>query len=135
MKQINYAESPQLHANTREELKQIPFARDTSMNMDYFSSRLRECRKMKGLTQKQAAEHFNILERQWRRYENQDAFPTVEGLIQIADFFNVSIDYLLGRSDISTFDPTQYDNNLKSWYGDPEETRIAQLNEMRDNTE
>ena len=131
MKQINYAESPQLHANTREELKQIPFARDTSMNMDYFASRLRECRKMKGLTQKQAAKQFNILERQWRRYENCDAFPTVEGFIQIADFFGVSIDYLLGRADTSTFDTVAYGEKWNEWqkfYGDGGPTNHISIN-------
>ena len=115
MKKINYAESTPLHPKTRQELKNAPFPRDTFYNMDCFTYRLKQCRIHMGLTQKQTADKFNIQERQWRRYENNDAFPTVEGLIQIADFFGVSIDYLLGRAETSNFDAAQYNKNWQEW--------------------
>jgi len=53
----------------------------------------------KVLTQKQAAAMFGLSERLWRSYEGGDRTPTFEGLIAIADFFDVSLDYLVGRSD------------------------------------
>jgi transcriptional regulator with XRE-family HTH domain len=68
-----------------------------------FAERLRKCRKTKGLTQKQAAILFKIGERHWQKYESGEQTPTFEGLIALADYFDVSIDYLVGRSD----DPTR----------------------------
>ena len=38
--------------------------------------------------------------RGYQEYEYGNAYPTVPGLIQIAEFFQVSTDYLLGRTDI-----------------------------------
>ncbi len=67
--------------------------------MSNFSEKLKECRLKKGLTQKQAAEIFNVNPRHWQAYEGGDRTPTFEGLIAIADFFDVSLDYLVGRSD------------------------------------
>jgi transcriptional regulator with XRE-family HTH domain len=67
--------------------------------MSDFASRLRECRKSKQFTQKQAAAEFELSERLWRSYESGDRTPTFEGLIALADYFDVSIDYLVGRSD------------------------------------
>ena len=131
MNQNNFTESTPYHAKTREELKTAPFQGDTSMNAELFAYRLRQCRKFKRITQKQAADCFNIRERQWQRYENREAFPTVEGLIQIADFFSVSIDYLLGRSDTSTFDPVDYSEKWSDYEElielQAEETRKAQI--------
>jgi len=52
------------------------------------------------LTQKQIASCFAASERLWRSYEAGLRTPTFEGLIAIADFFDVSLDYLVGRSDV-----------------------------------
>ena len=67
--------------------------------MSIFSERIRECRQAKGLTQTQISEFFKIVDRAWRSYELGTRTPTFEGLVQIADFFNVSIDWLVGRTD------------------------------------
>ncbi|MBP3835468.1 MAG: helix-turn-helix transcriptional regulator [Pyramidobacter sp.] len=67
--------------------------------MNAFSQRIKECRLSKGLTQRQAAENFNIVERHWRAYELGTRTPTFEKLIELANFFNVSIDWLVGRSE------------------------------------
>jgi transcriptional regulator with XRE-family HTH domain len=67
--------------------------------MPEFASRLREQRKLKGLTQKQIAAEFSVSESLWKSYENGSRTPTFDGLIAIADYFNVSIDYLVGRTD------------------------------------
>lgn len=71
--------------------------------MSNFSNRLKELRKAKGITQKQIALHFNMTERNYQRIEANDS-PSNENLIKFADYFNVSTDYLLGRSD----DPTRH---------------------------
>ena len=67
--------------------------------MPNFAGRLKECRKTKGLTQKQAASFFDIAERHWQRYESGEQTPTFDGLLEIADYFGVSLDWLTGRTD------------------------------------
>lgn len=64
-----------------------------------FSDRLKKMRIQKGLTQKQLANELDIAERQMQRYEYGASEPTKIVLIKMADYFNVSIDYLVGRTD------------------------------------
>ena len=45
------------------------------------------------------AAEIGVSEILWRKYEAGDRTPTFEGLIAIADYFDVSLDYLVGRSD------------------------------------
>ena len=68
-------------------------------NMATFAERLRELRTSNNKTQKQMAELLGIAERNYRRYEAGDVDPTVSNSTILADHFNVSIDYLIGRSD------------------------------------
>ena len=56
-------------------------------------------RNMQGLTQEQAAEGPGITYRSYRRYETGEREPTASVLVQIADFYDVSLDYLVGRSE------------------------------------
>jgi len=67
--------------------------------MTTFGRRLQELRKSKHLTQKQMAEHFCITLRSYSRYETNASTPHFATLISLADYFNVSLDYLVGRSD------------------------------------
>ena len=67
--------------------------------MKMFTERLRFCRQEKNLTQKQVAEFLGMTMRSYQRYELGDRKPDIEKLVVIADFFNVSADYLLGRLD------------------------------------
>ena len=55
---------------------------------------LREQRK---LTQQECADVFNVKLRAWQTYEQGISEPKFEVLCKIADYFNVSLDYLLGR--------------------------------------
>ncbi len=63
------------------------------------ASRLIELRKSKGLTQKNLADYLGIAPVSWQRFEYGTAKPKLENIISIADFFDVSIDYLVGRTD------------------------------------
>lgn len=67
--------------------------------MATFGERLKSLRINKNLTQKQMANEFHITERAYQRYEGDTSTPHYETLISLADYFNVSIDYLVGRSD------------------------------------
>ncbi len=61
--------------------------------------RLKELREEKGLKQSELAELMGVVERQYQRYERGEGEPKLAGWIFLADFFNVSMDYLIGRSD------------------------------------
>lgn len=65
--------------------------------MKIFEQRLKEQRKLYGLTQRQMAENLGISQPSYIRYENGTSEPSQENLVKIADIFDVSIDYLLGR--------------------------------------
>lgn len=70
--------------------------------MTTFTDRIKELRKSKNMTQKQMAQALGIAERNYQRYEASENNPSSQMLITIADYFNVSTDYLLGRSDSPT---------------------------------
>lgn len=63
-----------------------------------FGDRLRELREDRSLTQDQLAEHLKITRQQLSSYENGRFEPNMDTLVSIADFFDVSLDYLLGRT-------------------------------------
>lgn len=67
--------------------------------MNILGERLKRLRKSKSLTQVQMAKEFNLSERQYQNYEIGVSKPSYDVLLLLADFFNVSIDYLVGRSD------------------------------------
>ena len=64
-----------------------------------FSQRLKELRQTKKVKQKELAELFSITPRTWRFYEAGKREPNIASLIKIADYFDISIDFLVGRTD------------------------------------
>lgn len=67
--------------------------------MRMFGTILRNLRKKNGLTMKELGARFNLAESTISGYENGTRKPDSETMEKIADFFEVSVDYLLGRSD------------------------------------
>ncbi len=65
-----------------------------------FGKRLKLLRTNLNLTQKQLGENLNLSQRAISSYENNLRFPDEQTINLIADYFNVSVDYLLGRTDI-----------------------------------
>ena len=61
--------------------------------------RLREIRKSKGISQLKMAMDLNTNQNTISRYETGEREPGINELIKIADYFNVSVDYLLERTD------------------------------------
>lgn len=59
--------------------------------------RLKELRKRKMLTQEQVAKKIGITQYTYSNYENNKTQPNYKTLIKLADFFNVSIDYLINH--------------------------------------
>lgn len=67
--------------------------------MNNFSTQLRKIRKERKLTQKQLAIEIGASERGIQQYELGERKPAFDVLITLADFFDVSLDYLVGRSE------------------------------------
>ncbi|MCH5160171.1 MAG: helix-turn-helix transcriptional regulator [Clostridiales bacterium] len=67
--------------------------------MTAFAQRLKELRTENNLTQKQVAVRLGIRQQSYTRYENGSGEPSLDTLIAIARFYNVSVDYLLGLTD------------------------------------
>ncbi len=63
------------------------------------SNRLKECRKEKHLTQAQVAIYCDITEKAYQNYELMTREPKLEILIKIAKIYDVSLDYLVGRTE------------------------------------
>ena len=64
-----------------------------------FSSRLRELRTARGLTLAELGEQTNLSKQAISFYEQGKNIPGADKLVELADFFDVSIDYLVGRTD------------------------------------
>ena len=64
------------------------------------AERMRELRKEKNLRQEDAAAELEISMSAYCRYELGSREPTASVLWRMADFYGVSLDYLVGRSDI-----------------------------------
>lgn len=74
--------------------------------MSRFSDRLRYLRLQEDLSQSELAEKVGISKSSINMYERGEREPGIEMLESIADYFNVDMGYLLGRSD----DPTNYND-------------------------
>lgn len=61
--------------------------------------RLKELRKRKGLSQLRLATDLHTTQNTISRYETGEREPGINELIKIANYFNVSVDYLLGRTE------------------------------------
>lgn len=61
--------------------------------------RLKEIRKLKKISQLKLAIDLNMNQNTISRYETGEREPGINELIKIADYFNVSIDYLLERTN------------------------------------
>lgn len=64
-----------------------------------FSNRLKELRKAHNLTQKDVYTSIGMSAIGYQRYEYGEREPAFKNLVALADYFNVSLDYLVGRSD------------------------------------
>lgn len=64
-----------------------------------FCERARTLRKVRRLTQKEVAEKIGIIHTNYTRYENGAREPDIETIVQLAELYDISIDYLIGRTD------------------------------------
>lgn len=64
-----------------------------------FSERLKQLREERGVSQEAIGKILGISRYAVYTYEKAKAAPTLEGLVALADYFDVTVDYLLGRTD------------------------------------
>lgn len=102
---------------------------------------LRVLRDEKGLTLKQMGEILGVSHMTYQRYEKNDTDVSTDMLVKLADFYGVSADYLLGRTDIKAMagttpaeqlDVTAAEQEIIRRYAEfPEEVRLLLLETIR----
>ncbi len=70
-------------------------------------NKLKELRKQKKLSQEEISKQLNINRSAYSRYENEATEPDIQTLIKLADYFNTSIDCIVGHEseviDLNTY--------------------------------
>lgn len=69
--------------------------------MSKFSEKFKELRQSRNLSQQQLADYLHTSKSSVNMYERGEREPGLEMLEAIADYFNVDMDYLIGKSDIA----------------------------------
>ena len=64
-----------------------------------FGSRLKELRKEKRLSQEELGAIIGVAQSTLGSYERETREPSIDGILELAHYFDVSVDYLLGNSD------------------------------------
>ncbi|WP_294405784.1 XRE family transcriptional regulator [uncultured Clostridium sp.] len=77
--------------------------------MASLSDRLKELRKSNNLTQTELGKILGVGKTTVSMYENNNSTPNDEIKLKIAEYFNVSVDYLLGKTDTKNYTE---DNNV-----------------------
>lgn len=65
--------------------------------MQLLSNNLKHLRKARKLTQKQIADIFCINQSTYDAWENRNIEPSIDKLIEISNFYNISVDELIGK--------------------------------------
>ncbi|SEP58092.1 DNA-binding transcriptional regulator, XRE-family HTH domain [Lachnospiraceae bacterium RM5] len=71
------------------------------MGNKYFKTRIKELREKEGLSMQQLAEKIGVNKSRVGMWENNGSVPRMDALKKLSEFFDVSIDYLLGNDDTS----------------------------------
>ena len=61
---------------------------------------LKKLRKNAGISQKQLADSIGVSQQSINKYENHRIEPDIDTMVKIADYFETSVDYLIGHSTI-----------------------------------
>lgn len=93
-------------------------------------STIKDLRKKAGLSQKEFADLFNVHQTAVSQWETGKTTPDKETLIKISDYFNISVDSLLGKTDIKNPRPKNEEELINN---DPKLTEY--LEELRNRPE
>ena len=83
--------------------------------------RLKDLRNQKGLSQKEVAEYLGISQPAYANYERQAREADYDTLKKLSDYFNVSVDYLLGRTEQKQNDDITFDDFTYAMYNESKE--------------
>lgn len=106
-----------------------------------FGKRLRELRKEKKMTMKELGNRLSLAESTISGYENETRKPDMEILNKIADLFNVSVDYLMCRTDSRLSNELEDEEQFRKWAKDSStgaffseilESEEAEIEELRE---
>ena len=84
--------------------------------MSDFGSRLKYIRKTRNITQKNLAKNIQVAQSTIANYENNIRFPGSEILKQISDELKISVDYLLGLTELENTEEISNDYKLETVY-------------------
>lgn len=84
--------------------------------------RLKELRNKKEITQIELAENLKISRVNYNRYENQQIEPDIKTLCKLADYYKVSLDYLVGRN---------FQNDI-GYLTEPQKTAVGLIKELNE---
>ena len=102
------------------------------------AERLKKLREERGFMQKFVADSIGVRSNTLSGYENGTRSPDPETLIKLSSFYNVSTDYLLGKSDIQNaeqkdaFETLISDPELESWYRELLESDEKELRQIKE---
>ncbi|MEK4936713.1 transcriptional regulator [Bacillus pseudomycoides] len=102
-----------------------------------FGNQLHFLRKQRKLRQEDMAKHLGIARTTYAMYEQGNREPDYDTLQKLADFFDVSLDYLLGRtnkinSKKVNFEEFVQDRELGLWFKDIKEASPEKREELKD---
>jgi transcriptional regulator with XRE-family HTH domain len=85
------------------------------IRVDILLKNLKKLRFEKNLSQQQLASEIKVSQQSINKYENHETEPNLATLVMLADYFDTSVDYLIGRTDIRhKIEPVkEYDLNEK----------------------
>lgn len=83
-----------------------------------FKERFKELRELKGLTQSQLAKELNIGRTSISNYELGTRTPDIDILVSIANYFNVTTDYLTGISNFKTLEESIDFSKISNFFDD-----------------
>jgi len=83
---------------------------------------LRILRNKKGISQQQLADVIGVSQQSINKYENHKIEPDIQTLIALADYFNTSVDFLIGHTDIER--KIEY---VQSYYLNADEANLIEL--------
>lgn len=95
--------------------------------------RIKELRTEKRITQSELSNHLGLTPKMISFYELEQRFPPQDIIIKLADYFNVSTDYLLGRSDIRNSDKLLKEYSSLDYESQKELEKYIQILRENDN--
>lgn len=93
--------------------------------MKIVADRLRKLRENLNLSQMKMAPLIGAKQASVNRYENDQCSPSYETLLRYADYFDVSLDYIFGRTDHPQGKLYEYKPKIEQ--GDPEMKRFVEM--------